>query len=69
MPAPASAGLSIVCTPSPTLIHHEGLTRGAAYDFGDRALFVDRWRDVLARPDPFYSRWLDRERLDYALAG
>ena len=63
------AGFSIVCTPSPTLIHHEGLTRGDAYDFGDRALFVDRWREELARPDPFYSPWLDRERLDYALAG
>ncbi|CAN5311714.1 N/A [soil metagenome] len=61
-------GLSIVCTPSPTLIHHEGLTRGRGYDFGDRALFVDRWRAELARPDPFYSPWLDRERLDYGLA-
>jgi GT2 family glycosyltransferase len=63
-------GLSIVFTPRPRLIHHEGATRDLArYDFGDRALFVDRWREVLSRPDPFYGPWFDRERLDYALAG
>jgi GT2 family glycosyltransferase len=63
------AGQSVVCTPAPRLIHREGATRGDAYDFGDRALLIDRWRAQIEQPDPYYSRWLDREKLDYALAG
>ena len=61
-------GQSVVCTPRPTLIHHEGVTRGDAYDFGDRALLIDRWRKQIEAPDPYYSRWFDRETLDYRLA-
>lgn len=60
-------GQSVVCTPRPRLIHHEGLTRGDAYDFGDRALLIDRWRSEIEAPDPYYSPWFDRETLDYRL--
>ena len=61
-------GQSVICTPKPTLIHHEGVTRGSDYDFGDRALLIDRWRKEIEAPDPYYSRWFNRETLDYRLA-
>ncbi len=62
-------GLSVVCASRPTLIHHESLTRApGGYDFGDRALFIDRWRDRLDAHDPYFSPWMDRQRLDYSLA-
>ena len=62
-------GLSIVCASRPTLIHHESLTRAAeGYDFGDRALLIDRWYDQITADDPYFSRWMDRQKLDYSLA-
>ena len=65
----AERGLSVICASRPTLIHHESLTRAAGgYDFGDRALLIDRWRDRLTADDPYFSPWMDRQRLDYSLA-
>ncbi|MBE7217442.1 MAG: glycosyltransferase [Caulobacteraceae bacterium] len=62
-------GLSVICAARPTLVHHESLTRAAGgYDFGDRALLIDRWRERLEAHDPYFSPWLDRQRLDYSLA-
>ena len=62
-------GLRVVCASRPTLIHHESLTRAAdGYDFGDRALLIDRWRDQIEAADPYFSRWLDRQKLDYSVA-
>ena len=62
-------GLSIVCAARPTLIHYESLTRAAeGYDFGDRALLIDRWHAQITGDDPYFSPWLDRQKLDYSLA-
>ncbi len=61
-------GRRIVCAAQPRLLHHESLTRGAeGYDMGDRAILIDRWRDRLEAPDPYYPALCDRERLDYSL--
>ena len=62
-------GLRVVCAARPTLIHHESLTRAAeGYDFGDRALLIDRWRARIEAGDPYFSRWMDLRKLDYSLA-
>jgi GT2 family glycosyltransferase len=63
------AGLRIIATPWPRMIHHESRSRGAeVYDFGDRAILIDRWRDSIQARDPYYNRRLSLERLDYSLA-
>ena len=62
-------GLRVICAARPTLIHHESLTRAAeGYDFGDRALLIDRWHARIAAGDPYFSRWMDLRKLDYSLA-
>ncbi len=62
-------GLSVVCASRPTLFHHESLSRRAeGYDFGDRALLIDRWHAQVSGDDPYFNRWLDRRKLNYSLA-
>lgn len=62
------AGFRIIATPWPRVIHHESRSRGnEVYDFGDRAILIDRWRDAIQARDPYYNRRLSLERLDYSL--
>jgi O-antigen biosynthesis protein len=60
------AGLRCLFTPDVRLVHHESPTRGDRYDFLDRLLLVDTWRDVLAAGDPAYPAACSLERLDYS---
>jgi O-antigen biosynthesis protein len=61
-------GMRIISLASPTLKHHESASRNwETYDFGDRALLIDRWADVIAKGDPYYNRRLDVETLDYGV--
>ena len=49
-------GLTVVCTPDPpTVTHTTAARRRADFDVIDRALFVDRWYENLARGDPYYN--------------
>jgi GT2 family glycosyltransferase len=62
------AGMRVLFTPRTRLRHDQGVSRGDFYDHLDRALLLDRWGDVIALGDPYYSRNLSIERLDYSLA-
>jgi O-antigen biosynthesis protein len=49
-------GLSVISTPDPpTLTHTTEARRRRDFDVVDRALFVDRWYEDLARGDPYYN--------------
>lgn len=63
-----NAGLRVLFTPRTRLLHDQGVSRGDFYDHIDRALLLDVWGDLITRGDPYYSRHLSRERLDYSLA-
>jgi O-antigen biosynthesis protein len=60
-------GLSTVCVPAPrTVSHITEARRRADFDALDRALFVDRWWELLESGDPYYNRGFSREAADYA---
>jgi O-antigen biosynthesis protein len=63
-----AGGSRILYTPRAVLIHHESVSRGKSYDHVDRALFLDVWRNTLARGDPYYNPNFSLERWDYALS-
>ncbi|HUJ25941.1 MAG TPA: glycosyltransferase family 2 protein, partial [Myxococcales bacterium] len=60
-------GKRIIHTPRARLYHHEGGSRGSAYDHLDRALLVDCWGEVIDRGDPYYNPHFTLERHDYSL--
>ncbi|MFM7207221.1 MAG: glycosyltransferase [Planctomycetaceae bacterium] len=62
------AGLRCVFTPQARLVHHESPSRGERYDFLDRLLLIDTWRDELAGGDSCYPQACSLERLDYSPA-
>jgi GT2 family glycosyltransferase len=60
-------GMRCLYTPEAKLYHHESISRGhESYDFIDRLLFIDSWREILNKPDPYYPASLSLERLDYS---
>jgi GT2 family glycosyltransferase len=60
-------GMRCIYTPEAKLYHHESISRGhESYDFIDRLLFIDSWREILNNPDPYYPASLSLERLDYS---
>jgi glycosyltransferase involved in cell wall biosynthesis len=62
-------GLTVVCTPDPpTVTHTTDARRRADFDVIDRALFVDRWYDELARGDPYYNPSFFPAAADYAVS-
>jgi GT2 family glycosyltransferase len=59
-------GLSTVCAPAPkTISHRTEARRRSDFDVLDRALFVDRWWELLESGDPYYNRGFSREAADY----
>jgi GT2 family glycosyltransferase len=60
-------GERIVYTPRARLVHHEGGSRGSAYDHLDRALLLDSWGETIGRGDPYYNLNFTLERHDYSL--
>jgi GT2 family glycosyltransferase len=59
-------GLTTVCAPGPrTVTHTTPARRDADFDVLDRALFVDRWWEVLEVGDPYYHRGFLGEEADY----
>jgi GT2 family glycosyltransferase len=62
-----SRRMRCIYTPEAQLYHHESISRGHdRYDFLDRLLFIDSWRQMLNKPDPYYPKSCSLERLDYA---
>ncbi len=60
--------LRCVYTPEARLFHHESLSRGEdSYDFLDRLLLIDSWREDLTKPDPYYPKQFVLDRLDYSV--
>lgn len=57
-------GLACLFAANVTLRHHESVSRGGDYDFVDRAIFLDRWGDVIAAGDPYYNPNYSRNRAD-----
>lgn len=54
------AGYRLLYTPHAVLIHYESASRGLSGYSSDFRTFMDRWRDVLRREDPFYNPNLSR---------
>jgi glycosyltransferase involved in cell wall biosynthesis len=60
--------LRCIFTPEARLFHHESLSRGQnSYDFLDRLLLIDSWREVLSTSDPYYPKQFSIDRLDYSI--
>ena len=58
-----------IFTPEAKLVHHESPSRGSRYDFLDRLLFIDSWKETIAQGDQYYSRFFSLQDLDYSAAG
>ena len=58
-------GYYIVWTPHAVLYHHESATRGHYQPERNIRYFCDKWRDFLARGDPFYNPNLALDRSDF----
>lgn len=58
-----AAGHEVIYEPSAVLQHDECATRLAGTKAEERELFWERWSNVLERPDPYFTRYLDREEL------
>ncbi len=57
-----AAGYRNIYAPTAHLVHHESATRDASdYDSLDRALFLDRWGEVVEQGDPYYHPDFDLE--------
>ncbi len=59
------AGFEVILEPRASLVHDEAHTAGEPEK--QRALFREKWRDILEQPDPYYSRYLTLDREDTAL--
>ena len=57
------AGYEVVFEPGAALRHDECATRAPGTKSEERELFWQRWSDVLDRPDPFFTRFLEGEEL------
>jgi glycosyltransferase involved in cell wall biosynthesis len=60
-------GMRCIFVASARLIHHESLTRGGHYDYLDRLLFIDTWRNIIKSGDRYYNPALSLEKIDYSL--
>ncbi len=66
----AARGWKVVCAAVPGLVHAECRTRRGLVRFEERLLFFERWAEVLACPDPYYSPSLaPAERIGLRLGG
>jgi GT2 family glycosyltransferase len=65
----AQRGLATVCAPAPrTVTRTTEARRLSDFDVIDRALFVDRWYELLEAGDPYYNRNFFLAAADFALS-
>jgi GT2 family glycosyltransferase len=58
-----SAGYEVIFEPSAVLRHDECATRASGTKVEERELFWERWGELLERPDPFFTPFLDGEEM------
>jgi O-antigen biosynthesis protein len=58
-----AAGYEVVYEPSAILRHDECTTRGSGTKLEERELFWDRWGELIERPDPYFTPYLDGEEM------
>jgi GT2 family glycosyltransferase len=58
-----AAGYEVVYEPSATLRHDECATRGSGTKIEERELFWDRWGELIERPDPYFTPYLEGEEM------
>ena len=63
-----AAGYEVVYEPAATLRHDECATRGSGTKVEERELFWDRWGELIERPDPYFTPYLDGEEMRLRLA-
>jgi GT2 family glycosyltransferase len=63
-----AAGYEVVYEPAATLRHDECATRGSGTKMEERELFWDRWGELIDRPDPYFTPYLEGEEMRLRLA-
>jgi GT2 family glycosyltransferase len=63
-----AAGYEVVYEPAAILRHDECATRGSGTKLEERELFWDRWGELIERPDPYFTPYLDGEEMRLQLA-
>jgi GT2 family glycosyltransferase len=58
-----AAGYDVIFEPSATLRHDECATRASGTRVSERGEFSQRWGELLERPDPFFTPFLEGEEL------
>jgi O-antigen biosynthesis protein len=58
-----AAGYDVIFEPSATLRHDECATRASGTRVAEREQFSQRWGELLERPDPFFTPFLEGEDL------
>lgn len=61
-------GYLVVYTPYAKLYHYEGASRGFSQPSDDAQTFVNRWKNVLVKRDPYYNVNLTLFREDFSLS-
>lgn len=62
------SGKKILSIGNTKLLHYESLSRKEeGYDFGDRAILIDRWHELIGAGDRYYSAAFDLTQLNYGL--
>lgn len=64
----AGRGLSVLVDPRVEMTHRECQTRQGGTTLAERLLFRERWRKLLAKPDPYYPEAYDRTTEEVRLA-
>jgi GT2 family glycosyltransferase len=64
----AGSGLSVLVDPRVEMTHRECQTRQGGTTLAERLLFRERWRKLLAKPDPYYPEAYDRTTEEVRLA-
>jgi len=59
-------GYSIIYTPHAELYHYASSTRPYTVHSEEIRYFIQRWRDIILKGDPYYDRNLSRLRPDYS---
>jgi GT2 family glycosyltransferase len=58
-----AAGYEVVYEPAATLRHDECATRGSGTRIEERELFWERWGELIERPDPYFTPYLEDEKI------
>jgi GT2 family glycosyltransferase len=63
-----AAGYKVVYEPASVLRHDECATRVSGTKVEERELFWNRWGELIDRPDPYFTPYLEGEEMRLRLA-